>query len=217
MPRRSERTPDVVRTHELMVATPPAYDSEYASDPPHRVPRSPIGHDDGGRQALDRHEIPLERWRLQLGRFAGCAALVAGGEYLAWRVGTVRGAGAAGALFWLAEALNFAALAITVMLIWRVQARRTPDPASMTINVFVTVCGEPARMVERTLHAALAIEGRVALYVLNDGRIAGKPSWPEIDALCALMGVPCFARTHGAIGKAANLNHALARTDGQLI
>jgi cellulose synthase (UDP-forming) len=212
MPPRPERSPDVVRAQIALTAAP-AYDSELSQG----APEPPIERLDDELQTLYGHDVPVGRRRLLAGRLAGCAALLAGGQYLAWRVGTVAGTGAAGGLFWLAEALNFAGLVMTVALIWRVQRRSVPHAADMTIDVFVTVCGEPVRMVERTLRAAIAIEGPVALYVLNDGKIADKASWREIDELCARLGITCFTRSDGVIGKAANLNYALARTDGELL
>ncbi|WP_241255408.1 glycosyltransferase, partial [Candidatus Protofrankia californiensis] len=44
-----------------------------------------------------------------------------------------------------------------------------------------------------------------------------RKDWREIDALAARLGVPCFTRVDGTPGKAGNLNHALARTDGDAI
>src|SRR5215213_3995301 len=112
MPPRPERSPDVVRAQIALTAAP-AYDSELSQG----APEPPIERLDDELQTLYGHDVPVGRRRLLAGRLAGCAALLAGGQYLAWRVGTVAGTGAAGGLFWLAEALNFAGLVMTVALI----------------------------------------------------------------------------------------------------
>ena len=163
--------------------------------------------------------VPIPHARVIAGRIAGCASLVAGGQYLVWRLlSTVPGSGIAGVAFWIVEAINFVALALTVPLIWRTPGRPVaPGPPAHSLDVFVTVCGEPAAMVEETLRAALAIAYPHRTYVLNDGRIAGRADWREIERLAARLGVTCFTRATGPRGKAANLNHALARTSGELI
>ena len=72
-------------------------------------------------------------------------------------------------------------------------------------------------MVEETLRAALAVSYPHRTYLLNDGRIAGKSNWQAVEELAARYEVPCFTRTTGVRGKAANLNHALPLTGADFV
>src|SRR5207244_5142153 len=123
-------------------------------------------------------------------------------NYLVWRLATVADAGAPARVFCAIELLTFLFSLLTGGLLWR-GTRREPHAGEPqgTLDVYVPVCGEPAEMVERTLKATLAIEYPHRTYVLNDGRVAGKPGWEEIEELAARHGVPCLTRTDGAKGK----------------
>ena len=189
---------------------PAALGAEALEFPPPATAPSP--RPDG----LYGQRIPIGRRRLLAGRVAGCVAILAGLQYIAWRVSTVNGA--VGIVFWAAEAINLLGLVATVALIWRAPGRSLrPVSGHRSLDVFVTVCGEPPEMVRETLVAALAIGLPHETYVLNDGRLAGKAGWEEIDRLAADMGVTCFTRVAGGVGKAANLNHAVALTNGDVI
>ncbi|WP_239309175.1 MULTISPECIES: glycosyltransferase [unclassified Frankia] len=155
----------------------------------------------------------------RLGPVAGALVIVLGGIYLIWRLGTLDGTGAFGRLFYGAELISYITVAWTAVMIGRMRPDRVRHAGTPvgTLDVFVTVCGEPASMVERTLRFALAIDYPHQTYVLNDGRIAGRKNWREIDALAARLGIPCFTRVDGTPGKAGNLNHALARTNGDAV
>ncbi|MCK9932648.1 glycosyltransferase [Frankia sp. Mgl5] len=163
--------------------------------------------------------VPVTWWRAVAGRVVGVAITLIGAVYAVWRAGTLDGTGVAGHLFYAAEIVSYLTIVWTAVMTGRMRTgyvRRAPAPAG-TLDVFVTVCGEPVEMVEATLRAALAIDYPHRTYVLNDGRIAGRPNWRDIDALAARLGLTCFTRTDGPRGKAANLNHGLARTDGDAI
>jgi cellulose synthase (UDP-forming) len=171
----------------------------------HRTGRRGLA--DGRRGAA----LPLRR---------ACTALgvATGGWYLIWRTSTLPGHGWVGAGFFLAEMATYLLMSATGLLVARkLSPRAKPGPPTGTLDVFVTVCGEPVGMVERTLRAALAIDYPCRVHVLNDGRIAGLRDWRSIDELALRMDVPCYTRRDGARGKAGNLNFALARTDGRLI
>src|SRR5262245_51438918 len=101
------------------------------------------------------HAVPLAKRRVLIGRAAGCAAIVAGAQYILWRLPTVSGSGAFGAAFWLAEAVSFLSLVATVALLWRLRQRSLPTAVPQhSLDVFVTVCGEPPTMVAETVRAA---------------------------------------------------------------
>ncbi|WP_241830053.1 glycosyltransferase [Parafrankia colletiae] len=163
--------------------------------------------------------VPVGRCRALAGPVMAVLVVAIGVVYLVWRAGTLDGTGVAGHLFYTAEVVSYLAIVWTAVMMCRVRpgyVRRPPAPAG-TLDVFVTVCGEPVEIVEATLRAALAIDYPHRTYVLNDGRIARRDDWRDIDALAARLGLTCFTRTTGSKGKAANLNHALARTDAEAI
>ena len=162
--------------------------------------------------------IAFPGWRVTLGRLAALLAVAAGGFYLYWRLSTLPGTGGLGLAFYAIEVANYASLALTALLLWQLRWRRGPTAFPRgTLDVFVPVCGEPIEMVEETLRAALAVSYPHRTYLLNDGRIAGKSSWQAVEELAARYAVPCFTRTTGVPGKAANLNHALPLTAGDFV
>jgi cellulose synthase (UDP-forming) len=89
-------------------------------------------------------------------------------------------------------------------------------------NLFICVCGEPAEIVEATIQGAKDAAAyyvnkvdpihKPRVIVLNDGFVAKKDNWAEIQALCAKMGVECITRTTPGGFKAGNINNALAMT-----
>jgi cellulose synthase (UDP-forming) len=158
-------------------------------------------------------------WHLRIARLVSLLVVAAGGRYLSVRASTVGGTGVFGTAFFAVECLAFALLVLSAVLLARAARRSSAvrGTARGSLDVFITVCGEPATMVERTLCAALAIEYEHRTYVLNDGRLAGMDGWEAIERLAASHGVPCFTRVDGRRGKAGNLNHALERTDGDFV
>ncbi|RYG65175.1 glycosyltransferase, partial [bacterium] len=89
-------------------------------------------------------------------------------------------------------------------------------------NLFVCVCGEPVEVVRETALAALET-ARVyqqtinpihpaRVIMLNDGRVANKDNWREVEAMCAEIGIVHIARTTPGGFKAGNINNGLAET-----
>lgn len=78
-----------------------------------------------------------------------------------------------------------------------------------TIDVYITVYGEPIEVIERTVRAALAMQGAHLTWILDDGRS------DEVRDLATELGARYVRRlsTNGA--KAGNVNHALALTSGE--
>ena len=101
---------------------------------------------------------------------------------------------------------------------WTVWARDTArafDPDfSAPVDVFITVCGEPVEIVRETARAAKAMRYPVpfTVYLLNDGLVAGKDDWRDIEELADELGVRCLTRVTPGGAKAGNINHALTRT-----
>jgi cellulose synthase (UDP-forming) len=157
-------------------------------------------------------------WRIWAGRSVLVLAALAGAHYLWWRLSTTSETGVLGWAFYATEAANYGLLLGGVLLFWRARWRTGPSARPCgTLDVYIPVCGEPIEMVHETLTAALAISYPHNTFLLNDGRIAQKDNWREVESLARRHGVPCFTRTAGKRGKAGNLNYALARTGGEHI
>ncbi len=94
-------------------------------------------------------------------------------------------------------------------------AKKRPAPPqptdNLSVDVFVTVCGEPIALVEPTLRAACAMEGAHLTWLLDDG------ADPSLAALAGRLGAGYLTRRDRADAKAGNLNAALARTDGDIV
>lgn len=86
-----------------------------------------------------------------------------------------------------------------------------PRPSDLTVDVFVTACGESPDLVTRTLTAACAMSGAHRTWLLDDG------SDPALQSLAARLGAGYLARPDHKHHKAGNVNAALARTDGDVI
>ncbi len=89
------------------------------------------------------------------------------------------------------------------------------------VDIYITVAGEPKDVVEETVRAALNIRyPNFHIYILNDGRVAKKPNWQEMEDLARTYedhGVRCITRTQAGGAKAGNINHALAQTSSDFV
>jgi cellulose synthase (UDP-forming) len=86
------------------------------------------------------------------------------------------------------------------------------------VDVFITVAGEPVELVERTVAAARAMDyPNFQIYILNDGFVAGKDNWRDIESLAAHWGVHCITRTVPGGAKAGNINNALKLSYSPLV
>jgi cellulose synthase (UDP-forming) len=79
---------------------------------------------------------------------------------------------------------------------------------TVTVDVFITVYGEPVETVRRTARAAANMRGRHETWILDDGKS------DEIRALAEELGVNYLTRPDNKGAKAGNINHALAHTEG---
>lgn len=81
------------------------------------------------------------------------------------------------------------------------------------VDVFITVAGEPVEIVEETIRAAKAMDyPDFKVHVLNDGYVAKKDNWQEIEELCRRLNVNCITRTVPGGAKAGNINNGLRHT-----
>ncbi|HEX2027759.1 MAG TPA: glycosyltransferase [Nitriliruptorales bacterium] len=85
-----------------------------------------------------------------------------------------------------------------------------PGDTWFSIDVFIPTYGEPLDVLRRTVRSAVAMEGAHRTYVLDDA------CRDEVRALAAELGAHYIPRESSEGAKAGNLNHALARTQGDL-
>lgn len=89
---------------------------------------------------------------------------------------------------------------------------------SPPVAVFITVCGEPADIIEGTVRAVLAMDyPAFSVYILNDGKVANRSNWQEAEELAASHGITCITRTEPGGAKAGNINNALRETSETFI
>jgi cellulose synthase (UDP-forming) len=98
--------------------------------------------------------------------------------------------------------------------IWpRTKERHYEKEFTPKAGIFITVCGEPADIIEETVVAALAIDyPHFSVYILNDGKVANRSNWREAEAIAEKFGITCITREEPGGAKAGNINHALTRT-----
>ncbi|MCK9893716.1 glycosyltransferase [Frankia sp. AgB32] len=150
--------------------------------------------------------------------------LVSTVDYLVWRV-TVANWSAA----WLAVpllaaeafgALHALGLQATIWPRTPPPLRRIDDPARFPIYVLIPTAGESMAVLGPTVTGALAARteflrrhpgARVHVIVCNDGRVAGNPTWKDVENSVRDLGVSCITRTVGGGAKAGNIESVRAR------
>ncbi|WP_062383713.1 glycosyltransferase family 2 protein [Demequina iriomotensis] len=80
----------------------------------------------------------------------------------------------------------------------------------VTVDVFITVYGEPLDVIRRTVTAAVAMHGRHRTWVLDDGRS------DRVRELATELGARYVRRLSSGGQKAGNVNHALTLAKGEL-
>jgi len=81
------------------------------------------------------------------------------------------------------------------------------------VDVFITVAGEPVDIVEKTIKAAKVMDyENFEVHILNDGYVAKKDNWRDVESLARTLGVGCITRKVPGGAKAGNINHALKNT-----
>ena len=81
----------------------------------------------------------------------------------------------------------------------------------LTVDVFVTSCGEDYPLIEKALTAACAMRGEHRTWLLDDGKD------PVLAQLAIRLNAGYLTRQDHRDAKAGNINAALARTDGDVI
>lgn len=173
------------------------------------------------REHALRYRDREDRRTLVGSRLLALATLLAGAGYIAWLFATVNRAHPVMAVAFIAAEiaclLLFVAATFTV---WRLRFKPEeglPPTHSSSVDVFVTVCGEPTPVVAATLDAASAIEwdGRLRIFVLDDG------GSEEIRDAAARHGFRYLSRRASGVplrhAKAGNLNFGLSHTDSEFV
>ncbi len=87
------------------------------------------------------------------------------------------------------------------------------DKFSEPVDIFITVCGEPVKIVRETAIAAIAMDyPNFDVYLLNDGFVANKDNWQEIEDLATELGITAITRRKPGGAKAGNINNGLRET-----
>lgn len=125
-------------------------------------------------------------------------------------------------LFWLlviGEIFHLWWAATYILTIWGGKRRlRFNEAHEPDVDVFITVAGEPVEIVRRTAEAAKAMDyPNFQVYLLNDGLVANKPNWQDIERLAKELGINCITRTVPGGAKAGNVNNAIRETTAPLL
>ncbi len=117
---------------------------------------------------------------------------------------------------------------VSAMLFWftiwplrnnlKVQIGDAPISFAPSVDVFIPTAGEPIEIVEKTAQAAKDMNyPNHKIYILNDGYVANKPNWKEIETMATRLGINCITRTVSGGAKAGNINNALNQTSGEIV
>lgn len=172
-------------------------------------PHTPYRPDD--RQFL--RDVTLPRWLLYA--TAGLAILyfIIITFWLPYSNGILFGILVAGQVYFLWQSLTFIYTVTGTRTTFQKDRSYTPR-----VDVFITVAGEPIETVEQTLAAATSMTyPSYRVTVLNDGYVAGKENWRDIEKCARRMGVGCITRRVGGGAKAGNINHAVQYTSAPFI
>ena len=125
-------------------------------------------------------------------------------------------------LFWaliVGEAFHVWQVVTFIYTVWDTSFSPRVDMSyAPAVDVFITVAGEPVALVEETLAAARVMRyPNFAIHILNDGFVAKKENWRDIEALAHRFGVHCITRTVAGGAKAGNINNALRLTGAPLV
>lgn len=89
---------------------------------------------------------------------------------------------------------------------------------SPSVAVFITVTGEPVDVVQRTAEAAKNMHyANFKVFILNDGYVAKKDNWKEIEDLAKELSIGCITRKTSGGAKAGNINNAMRQTESDII
>lgn len=86
------------------------------------------------------------------------------------------------------------------------------------VDIFITVAGEPVDIIRETAIAARDMDyDNHNVFILNDGYVAKKDNWQEVELLAKELGIGCITRKIPGGAKAGNINNAVAETSAPYI
>ncbi len=147
-------------------------------------------------------------------RLLATVALCWSATYLAWRIGWSwhRSNPVLWVSLLLAELYGLWNLGTLAWLTWDVTPRKRPSTSSgRSVDVYVCTYDEPPAVLEATLAGCHLMAYPHTTWLLDDG------ARPEIAELARAWGARYMQRPDKAHAKAGNINHALPRTDGELV
>ena len=87
-----------------------------------------------------------------------------------------------------------------------------------SVDIFITVANEPLSIIRSTALAARQQSYQNKLiYILNDGYVAGRKDWEQVELLAQELDILCITRKKPGGAKAGNINNALRQTFGEII
>jgi cellulose synthase (UDP-forming) len=87
-----------------------------------------------------------------------------------------------------------------------------------SVDIYITVAGEPVDVISKTGIAAKNLDySNKKVYFLNDGYVAKKENWRDVELLAKGIGIKCITRKEPGGAKAGNINHALRNTEGEIV
>lgn len=87
-----------------------------------------------------------------------------------------------------------------------------------SVDVYIPCAGEPIDVLRRTVIAAKNMSyDNHKIYILNDGFVAKKPVWKDVEDLAKELDVVCVTRTIPGGAKAGNINNTLKQTSGEIV
>ncbi|CAN5155016.1 hypothetical protein BH11PAT3_BH11PAT3_3300 [soil metagenome] len=114
----------------------------------------------------------------------------------------------AGEIFHTWQAITY------IYTVWDLNYKAPFDPNFLPeVDVFITVAGEPVEIVRETVLAAKQMDyPHFNVFILNDGFVANKLNWEDMEKLAKDIGVTCITRKIGGGAKAGNINNGLKET-----
>ncbi len=116
--------------------------------------------------------------------------------------------------FFLAEIAGLLTATYFAIIIWYPRYHRPEGitwDKTPSVDIFITTCGEPAAILERTVTAAVQIDYPAkTVFVLDDAES------PRVKTLAEQNGCHYISRPDRSDAKAGNLNYGLSKTNGEL-
>lgn len=100
------------------------------------------------------------------------------------------------------------------------QKHKKDSRLNLRVDIFITVAGEPLEVIKKTALAAKNLDytfSSSTVFLLNDGYVAKKDNWRDVELLAESIGIECITRKEPGGAKAGNINYALKKTTGDIV